>query len=149
MALAHTPLALTLGDPAGIGPDITLHAWTARRRESIPPFVVLGDAAVLATRAKALGLAVPIAEIADARAAPGLFADALPVLPIKVSGQVIAGHPDEAAIYISSAHFSDSIFEQRENFREINRRDISGVARVHYALDGSQPYRVWKVHVVH
>jgi 4-hydroxythreonine-4-phosphate dehydrogenase len=98
MALAHTPLALTLGDPAGIGPDITLLAWTARQRESNPPFVVLGDATVLATRAKALGLAVPIAEIADARAAPGLFADALPVLPIKVSGQVIAGHPDEAAM---------------------------------------------------
>jgi 4-hydroxythreonine-4-phosphate dehydrogenase len=98
MALPETPLALTLGDPAGIGPDITLLAWAARRREPIPPFVVLGDAAVLAARAKALGLSVPIAEIADPETAPGLFADALPLLPVEVSGNVIAGRPDQAAM---------------------------------------------------
>lgn len=98
MALPETPLALTLGDPAGIGPDITLLAWAARRREPIPPFVVLGDAAVLAARAKALGLSVPIAEIADPETAPGLFADALPLLPVDVSGNVIAGRPDQAAM---------------------------------------------------
>ncbi|MBK5198654.1 MAG: 4-hydroxythreonine-4-phosphate dehydrogenase PdxA [Methyloceanibacter sp.] len=98
MALPETPLALTLGDPAGIGPDITLLAWAARRREPIPPFVVLGDAAVLAARAKALGLSVPIAEIVDAKAAAGLFADALPLIPVEVSGDVIAGRPDQAAM---------------------------------------------------
>ena len=46
MGLADRPLALTLGDPAGIGPDITLLAWQARKREAIPPFVLLGDADV-------------------------------------------------------------------------------------------------------
>ena len=98
MGLAERPLALTLGDPAGIGPDITLLAWTARTRETIPPFVLIGDKAVLATRARALGLSVPIAEVEDAREAPGLFQDALPVLPITVGGAVIAGRPDEAAV---------------------------------------------------
>ena len=31
MTRADKPLALTLGDPAGIGPDITLLAFEARR----------------------------------------------------------------------------------------------------------------------
>ena len=43
MGLAERPLALTLGDPAGIGPDITLLTWLAREHETIPPFVLLGD----------------------------------------------------------------------------------------------------------
>lgn len=98
MGLAERPLALTLGDPAGIGPDITLLAWKARTRESIPPFVLLGDAAVLADRAAALGLSVPLREVADASDAIGIFADALPVLPVPVAGAVIAGRPDQAAM---------------------------------------------------
>jgi 4-hydroxythreonine-4-phosphate dehydrogenase len=97
MGLAERPLALTLGDPAGIGPDITLLAWTARTRETIPPFVLIGDKAVLATRARALGLSVPIAEVEEASEAPGLFQEALPVLPITVGGPVTAGRPEKAA----------------------------------------------------
>jgi 4-hydroxythreonine-4-phosphate dehydrogenase len=98
MGLAKAPLALTLGDPAGIGPDITLLAFAARSRETIPPFVLLGDPAVLAARAKSLGLSVPIATVASASEAPGLFAGALPVLPIEVRGPVVAGAPSQAAM---------------------------------------------------
>ena len=98
MGPAEAPLALTLGDPAGIGPDITLLAFAARSRESIPPFVLLGDAAVLAARAEALGLSVDIATVTSAREAAGLFADTLPVLPIEVSGPVVAGRPSQAAM---------------------------------------------------
>ena len=98
MGPAEAPLALTLGDPAGIGPDITLLAFAARSRETIPPFVVLGDAAVLAARAEALGLSVDIATVTSAREAAGLFADALPVLPIEVSGPVVAGRPSQGAM---------------------------------------------------
>ena len=50
MTRADKPLALTLGDPAGIGPDITLLAFEARRAASTPPFVLLGDPGVLAAR---------------------------------------------------------------------------------------------------
>ncbi len=98
MAHAECPLALTLGDPAGIGPDITLLAWLARSHEPIPPFVLLGDAAVLDERAEALGLRVPIAVIAEAEAAEGRFAEELPVLPIPVAGTVVPGRPDQAAV---------------------------------------------------
>lgn len=49
------PLALTQGDPAGIGPDITLAAWLRRGELSLPPFLFLGDPNVLAARALQLG----------------------------------------------------------------------------------------------
>jgi len=97
MASADTPLALTLGDPAGIGPDITLLAFAARSREAIPPFVLLGDEAVLNARAEALGLSLAIATVASAGEAIDVFPEALPVLAIEVPGPVVAGRPDVAA----------------------------------------------------
>jgi 4-hydroxythreonine-4-phosphate dehydrogenase len=97
MAHAETPLALTLGDPAGIGPDITLSAWLAQRHEPIPPFVLIGDPTVLAARAELLGLKVPIATIGEAETAEARFAEELPVLPITVPGEVVPGQPDTAA----------------------------------------------------
>jgi 4-hydroxythreonine-4-phosphate dehydrogenase len=93
MTRADRPLALTLGDPAGIGPDITLLAFEARFRTPIPPFVLLGDPDVLAGRARALGLGVKIKAIADASAALPVFAIALPVLPISVGAPVVTGRP--------------------------------------------------------
>ena len=98
MGLSDAPLALTLGDPAGIGPDITLLAFAARNVEAIPPFVLLGDMAVLAARAEALGLSVPIVSIATASEAADRFAEALPILPIDAPGPVLAGKPDLAAM---------------------------------------------------
>lgn len=98
MGLAQTPLALTLGDPAGIGPDITLLAYAARACEDIPPFVLLGDETVLAARADVLGLSVPLATVTDVNEALHVFGDALPVLPIEIAGDVVAGRPDLAAM---------------------------------------------------
>ncbi len=48
---ALAPLALTLGEPAGIGPDITLAAWLRRNELKLPPFYLIGDRALLAQRA--------------------------------------------------------------------------------------------------
>ncbi len=98
MALAKNSLALTLGDPAGIGPDITLLAYAARAREHIPPFMLLGDETVLAARAEALGLRVPLGTVTNADEALDLFAEALPVLPIEIAGEVVTGRPDLAAM---------------------------------------------------
>lgn len=98
MPVAEPPLALTLGDPAGIGPDIALLAFAARQSDPIPPFVLLGDETVLAARAEALGLSVSIATIDAPAAATSLFAEALPVLPIKVACEVVPGRPDLRAM---------------------------------------------------
>lgn len=71
------PLALTLGEPAGIGPDIAIEAWAARRFDNIPPFVFVGDAGVLERRAKQLGRDVRTV-VTTAALAVQAFPEALP-----------------------------------------------------------------------
>lgn len=72
-----TPLALSMGDPSGVGPEIVAKAWTARARHNLPPFFVVGQAAAL--RAVWDG---PIAPIADPTDAARRFAEALPLFEI-------------------------------------------------------------------
>jgi 4-hydroxythreonine-4-phosphate dehydrogenase len=91
------PIALTMGDPAGIGPDIALMSWLRRDAEALPPFALVGDAGLLRTRAKQLGLAVPVLVIASLHEAVEAFASALPVLPCPLSVDVAAGQPTSAA----------------------------------------------------
>ncbi len=85
------PLALTSGDPAGIGPDITLLAWL-RRTPGTAPFYLLADPGALAARARHLDLAVPIAET-DPAGAADLFARALPVVPLGLRVRGTPGAP--------------------------------------------------------
>lgn len=74
------PLAVSMGDPAGIGPEITLRAWLERSDRGIAPFVVFGDKDMLGDRARQFGLAVPIVSVASASEAFDVFGSALPVL---------------------------------------------------------------------
>ncbi len=74
-------LALTMGDPAGIGPEITLKAWALRREASLPPFALIADPVVIARRADELAYDVALAEIDAPAKAADTFAEALPVLP--------------------------------------------------------------------
>ncbi len=73
------PLALTLGEPSGIGPDIAIEAWSARLRADIPPFIFIGDAGLIARRARALHREVPTIATTPEEAFAA-FADALPCL---------------------------------------------------------------------
>ncbi|NKN38006.1 4-hydroxythreonine-4-phosphate dehydrogenase PdxA [Agrobacterium sp. a22-2] len=86
------PLALSQGDPAGIGPDIALAAWIDRDRHALPPFVFIGDLANLAVRARLLELDVPLREV-TADEAVTCFPQALPVISISTGVDVIAGEP--------------------------------------------------------
>ena len=88
------PLALTSGEPAGIGPDITLKAWLRRADLKLPTFYWLGDAASLDRRAKALGLTVPVAEVAPEEANDA-FARALPVVATGHAATARPGQPDD------------------------------------------------------
>jgi 4-hydroxythreonine-4-phosphate dehydrogenase len=76
------PIAVSMGDPAGIGPDIALASWRARQQHALPAFAVYGDERILKDRARRLGLDIPIAPITSAHEASGLFADALPMHPV-------------------------------------------------------------------
>ncbi|MCZ7656430.1 MAG: 4-hydroxythreonine-4-phosphate dehydrogenase PdxA [Xanthobacteraceae bacterium] len=87
------PLAVTLGEAAGIGPDITLAAWLRRAEHGLPPFYVAGDPDLLSRRARVLDLAVPIARVAPEQAAAA-FAAALPVVALDVAATAAPGHPD-------------------------------------------------------
>ena len=88
------PLALTMGDCAGIGPEIALRAWTRRREAGIPPFVYLGAQDHVDALAAALGLNVPTVAVAETAEAPDVFTDAFPVLPIALPAPAISGKPD-------------------------------------------------------
>jgi len=70
-----------MGEPAGIGPDITLRAWLHGRGGELPPFVYIGCPRVLADRAAVLNLDIAIAEVTAPAEAVSVFAHALPVLP--------------------------------------------------------------------
>lgn len=98
------PVALTMGDPAGIGPDIALAAWTMRRKESLPPFFMIGDPDLFQARATLLGLEVPIQAIEHPGRNCGAFDDALPILPLRLASPVEPGAPKpEAAAAIIEA----------------------------------------------
>ena len=77
-----TILAVTIGEPSGVGADVALAAYAARRERPLPPFFMLADPAMLAARAARLGLAVELAEIARPEDAAACFDQALPVLPL-------------------------------------------------------------------
>ncbi len=91
-----TPLALTLGEAAGIGPDIALASWLKRQQAALPPFYLLGDAAALARRAERLGVVVPLANVAPAEAV-ATFDRALPVVDIGVNATAEPGRPNASS----------------------------------------------------
>jgi 4-hydroxythreonine-4-phosphate dehydrogenase len=86
------PLAITMGEPAGIGGELSLKAWMARKPGD-RPFFVLDDADRLATLARDLGFDVPVQEIAGPAEAGKVFAAALPVLSVKLRAAVTPGRP--------------------------------------------------------
>ena len=77
---ASPALAISLGDPAGIGPELIAEAWARRAEGRLPPFFVVGGAGVLGEAALARGFEVAVRRIEHPGQASGIFADALPVL---------------------------------------------------------------------
>ena len=90
------PLALTLGEPAGIGPDITLIAWQRRAELRLPPFYLLADPQLLMRRAERLGLDVPIV-LAVPETAAAAFASVLPVVDLNLRVSAQPGRPDSSS----------------------------------------------------
>lgn len=75
------PLALSVGEPAGIGAEIIAKAWLLRRDKALPPFYVVSDPGFLSQRLARLGLGVSIASVSPEQAS-GAFADRLPVVDV-------------------------------------------------------------------
>jgi 4-hydroxythreonine-4-phosphate dehydrogenase len=102
------PLALTLGEPAGIGPDIAIEAWLRRDELKLPPFYLLGDCDVLKQRAKTLGLDVELAAI-DAGDANAAFVKALPVVATGVAATAPPGRPDGSSAEAALASIRQAV----------------------------------------
>ena len=95
-ARGKLPLALTLGEPAGIGPDLSLAIWQRRGELDLPTFYLIGDVDFLTGRARALGLDVPLAAVEPA-AAETTFSRALPVVPLELPATAAPGKPDSTS----------------------------------------------------
>jgi 4-hydroxythreonine-4-phosphate dehydrogenase len=109
------PLALTLGEPAGIGPDLTLKLWLERKARKLPPFAFLADAAFVTARAKLLKLDVPVAQCTMEEAAKA-FDTALPLVAPEAKATAAPGKPDNssAASARSSIDLSVKLVQQGE-----------------------------------
>lgn len=83
------PLAISMGDPAGIGPEIIAKAWAQRVAEGLPPFFTTGDA-----RAIAAVWDGPVEPISHPEDTNRVFETALPVLTVEDGGEIMPGVPD-------------------------------------------------------
>ncbi len=96
-ARGRLPLAVTLGEPAGIGPDLTLDIWRRRVALDLPAFYLIGDPDFLGRRARTLGLDIPLSVVAPADTGSDIctvFERALPVVPLELAVSAAPGKPD-------------------------------------------------------
>ena len=82
------PLAVALGDPAGIGPEIVAKAWERRRSDRLSCFFAVGSAEALAAVWNG-----PLAIVSDPEEAESAFEDALPVIRVDRGTDVVPGQP--------------------------------------------------------
>ncbi len=91
MAVPLAPLAVALGDPAGIGPEIVAAVWAARTTHNLPPFFAIGD--MRSIRGVWDGPVVALGAPGDAAA---MFPHALPLVQVDDPGEIIPGAPNLA-----------------------------------------------------
>lgn len=84
-----------MGDPAGIGGEITIMAWRDQR-SSLAPFYLLDDPDRLTRLSTRIGLACPIAEISNPGETAAAFSDALPVLRLSKPVNALPGDDSTA-----------------------------------------------------
>src|SRR5262249_62220161 len=86
------PLALTLGEPAGIGPDLTIQLWRRRAELRLPAFYIIADPEFIKRRAHLLGCDIDVREVAPAQASE-TFAHALPITSLGIPTTAAPGEP--------------------------------------------------------
>jgi 4-hydroxythreonine-4-phosphate dehydrogenase len=106
--MRQAPLALTIGEPSGIGPDITIAAWLKRNAENLPPFYLIGDADLIRRRAALLGASIEIAEVSP-QEATGIFPRALPIAPTGHTATGTPGKPDATSAWAVIASIEQAV----------------------------------------
>ncbi len=107
------PLAVSLGDPAGIGPEVIVQAWAARVQAGLAPFFVAGGKTVFEAAARHRGSAVPVISIADPREAEAAFSQGLPVL-LGADSHWRPGEPDREGALLALASLEQAAALVRE-----------------------------------
>jgi 4-hydroxythreonine-4-phosphate dehydrogenase len=152
------PLAVTMGEPAGIGPDVALMAWRDRAEHRLPPFYLIGDPDLMEARAARLGIGVPIAEVLPEEAVE-TFAFALPVVAVEGRAADRPGRPtpETAGLVIEAIRAGvDHIRSQRARAIVTNPIAKSVLAEAGFSHPGhteflgelSRPFRVGPVRPV-
>ncbi|MBL4800606.1 MAG: 4-hydroxythreonine-4-phosphate dehydrogenase PdxA [Emcibacter sp.] len=98
------PLAVSLGEPSGIGPEVILKSWAARSAQGLPDFFAIGNAEILRKTARKLSVDIPVHNIESASETNAVFERALPVLDIQGNADFEFGKPstDTASLVLNS-----------------------------------------------
>lgn len=126
------PLAISVGDPAGIGPEIIGKAWEARNSSALPPFFAIGDIGSFAPHWNG-----PVVRIDDPADTVKHFASALPVIQLHSCISVVPGQPD-----LDGAHCAYQALEMAIGFA----RAGSAAALVTGPVSKTQLYSVGFTH---
>ena len=102
------PIALTSGEPAGIGPDITLKAWLLRKELNVPSFYLIGDRYLLERRAKVLGIDIEIVD-ASPEKSDRIFPEALSVVGCGVAATAEPGFPDASSAPLATSSIRQAV----------------------------------------
>lgn len=89
-----SPIALTMGEPAGIGGEIALKAWMGQAETKLPIFFIIDDQSRLKRLSSAFNWPVEIIAISTPEEAPDAFRHGLPVLEHTLPGSITPGQPD-------------------------------------------------------
>ena len=98
--IRHPALAVSLGDPAGVGPELICAAWVRRETDTLRPFFAVGGAVLLSAAARHRGLALTVQPIADPAEAAAVFPYALPVLGLD-GAPYQPGQPSTAGAHLA------------------------------------------------
>ncbi len=107
----QAPIALTMGDPSGIGLEITAMAWAERAANKLPEFFVIAGMDVFLERLVQLDLNLPLQSISSSNEVSSCFDNAVPVLPISVAGPVKIGKPSVTAATSIIASIEEGVRE--------------------------------------
>ena len=110
---APLPLAVTIGDPAGVGPEIIAEAFARRRKAGLPPFVAVGSVALIREAARSRSLDIEVSEL-DERGWDAIWPDALPVVGGFAGQGYAPGHPDENGARLALAALEFAIDRVKE-----------------------------------
>ena len=110
MSTALQPIAVSIGDPAGIGPEVLAKAWQQRREQRLSPFFAIGD-----RRSIAAVWDGPLRKIGAPDEARACFDEALPIMEVEDAGEIAPGAPNMPGARCAIASLEIAVGLAREN----------------------------------